>query len=233
MSTFSFERSYCSECENIPRFKILKRVTLERNQDPNTYTHIYRYRIPGVLQYFAVSFLVCGLTVLLCEHTNFSTRRLSSMSSGGSVNDEVNLIRRVQNLAFGNIVSPFVMSPRDNNGNVTLMGSVLSTITKSTADIWMFWPEWITMVVLLGVYLSVQTYLHDDACPAGYLGAGGLSRNATLRECTGGAHRVVDIRLWGKNNFYHSPTCKHDYACVSYVMIFCSFHIFFTLLKLF
>ena len=33
---------------------------------------------------------------------------------------------------------------------------------------------------------------------------------------TGGAHRVVDLRLWGEDNFYHSPTCKHDYKCVSY-----------------
>ena len=99
------------------------------------------------------------------------------------------------------------------------MGSVLNTIIKSTADIWMFWPEWIIMMLLLGIYLTVQTYLHDDSCPAGYLGAGGLSRNATLRKCTGGAHRLVDLRLWGENNFYHSPTCKHDYGCVSYVVV--------------
>jgi len=141
---------------------ILFAIGLFLNSDGITDHPLNEYRIPGVLQYFAVSFLVCGLTVLSCEHTSFA-KRLSSSGDNG----EGNLIRRAQGVLYGNIVSPFGDENKKSNA-----GGVFNSMWRLTADIWMFWPEWIVMVLLLGVYMSIQTYLHDDSCPAGYIGAG-------------------------------------------------------------
>jgi heparan-alpha-glucosaminide N-acetyltransferase len=63
-------------------------------------------------------------------------------------------------------------------------------------------------------------------CPTGYLGAGGLADNGAYPGCTGGAHRALDVWLFGEAHIYHdvgaggafvsSATCAPDYQCAVY-----------------
>ena len=60
----------------------------------------------------------------------------------------------------------------------------------------------------------------------GYLGAGGLADNGAykLNTCTGGAHRAIDIWLFGEHHIYHgggaqptsAATCSGVYQCNVY-----------------
>ena len=44
-----------------------------------------------------------------------------------------------------------------------------------------------------------------EGCPTGYLGAGGLADNGAHlgKGCTGGAHRAVDVAIFGEAHMYH------------------------------
>lgn len=45
----------------------------------------------------------------------------------------------------------------------------------------------------------------------GYLGAGGLEKNGQFSNCTGGAARVVDVFVFGKEHIYQRPTSRTIY----------------------
>jgi heparan-alpha-glucosaminide N-acetyltransferase len=64
-----------------------------------------------------------------------------------------------------------------------------------------------------------------DGCPTGYIGAGGLADQGLYfgLGCTGGAHRFVDVAIFGINHIYHdigpngtavsAATCNDVYQC--------------------
>lgn len=93
-------------------------------------------------------------------------------------------------------------------------------------DVGRHWAQWAVMVALATVYLSLQAFMPLPAgCPTGYTGAGGLADGGKYAGlgCTGGAHRAIDVAIFGLHHIYHvnigdqvvsSATCSEDYLCV-------------------
>ena len=78
-------------------------------------------------------------------------------------------------------------------------------------DVLPFWPEWIAVLALLGVQLGFEFGANVPGCPRGYLGPGGLHWNASFVNCTGGAHRWIDVQVLGDKHMYRTPTAMFIY----------------------
>ena len=95
-------------------------------------------------------------------------------------------------------------------------------------DVFRYGAEWAFIALLILIYVLVQGLLPlPDGCPTGYIGAGGLADGGKYLGlgCTGGAHRAVDVALFGVNHIYHdvrdgvavsSATCSDLYRCDVY-----------------
>ena len=123
---------------------------------------------------------------------------------------EARIFGVLQRLAFTYfltaIISMFVLpfySPRQvplSCGKHTLLWDVLP-----------FWPEWIGVLALLGVQLGFEFEANVPGCPRGYLGPGGLHWNASFVNCTGGAHRWIDVHVLGDSHLNTEPTTVDVY----------------------
>jgi hypothetical protein len=73
-------------------------------------------------------------------------------------------------------------------------------------DVGRYWLQWLVMLTLGMIYLVVQFYLPIPNCPTGYIGPGGLADQGLYfgLNCTGGAHRVVDVAIFGIHHIYHN-----------------------------
>ena len=78
-------------------------------------------------------------------------------------------------------------------------------------DVLPFWPEWIAVLALLGVQLGFEFGVNVPDCPRGYLGPGGLHWNASFVNCTGGAHRWIDVYVLGESHLNTDPTTVDVY----------------------
>lgn len=83
-------------------------------------------------------------------------------------------------------------------------------------DVWRYRTQWAAMLVLGFVYLSVQFLLPVPGCPTGYIGPGGLANSGLYPDCVAGAHKYVEVLLFGESHIYQSPTCSDVYECGSY-----------------
>jgi len=139
-----------------------------------------QWRIPGVLQYFAVSNFIVGTAAALLP----AAAAVPAPATGDTMYDSLH------------------------------------------RDVLRFWKQWVLMLSLLAVYVGLEVGLPLPAgCPKGYLGPGGLANGGAYfgLGCTGGAHRVIDIALFGVNHVYHNTaadgtaltaaTCGPTYAC--------------------
>jgi len=80
----------------------------------------------------------------------------------------------------------------------------------------MYLYQWVFIGLLLGINLGLSFTLNKEGCPRAYFGPGGLGDNGKYADCTGGAHRIVDMAIFGESHFYGSPTCKTPYRCQNY-----------------
>lgn len=93
-------------------------------------------------------------------------------------------------------------------------------------DVGRYAAQWGAMAAMLALYLLLQAYTPlPSGCPGGYTGPGGLANNGAYfgLDCTGGAHRVLDLAFFGVNHVYHgvaadgtavsSATCAGPYLC--------------------
>nr|XP_014352684.1 PREDICTED: heparan-alpha-glucosaminide N-acetyltransferase-like [Latimeria chalumnae] len=78
-------------------------------------------------------------------------------------------------------------------------------------DIFLYWPEWIVVVLLETLWLCVTYRLPVPGCPKGYIGPGGIGDDGKYPNCTGGAAAYIDTWLLGANHIYQHPTCKELY----------------------
>lgn len=112
---------------------------------------------------------------------------------------------------------------KSDDGNVeSLPQSVMDALWH---DIGRFAAQWAVMLSLAALYLGLQAWLPLPAgCPTGYTGAGGLADGGSYLGlgCTGGAHRVIDMAIFGAHHIYHnnrngapssSATCSDPYLC--------------------
>ena len=83
-------------------------------------------------------------------------------------------------------------------------------------DVWRYRAQWAVMAALGGVYLAVQFLLPVPGCPTGYIGAGGLANGGAYPLCVAGAHKYVEVALFGDSHIYQHPTCSDVYNCGAY-----------------
>lgn len=86
-----------------------------------------------------------------------------------------------------------------------------SQFTGHFWDVTCFWPEWIPILTLAALQTGLELGINPanwnspdvasmKSCPRGYLGPGGLHWNRSYPDCTGGAHRLLDLYFLGE---YH------------------------------
>lgn len=154
------------------------------------------WRIPGVLQYFSVSYFVTSATVLYWLPTS---------------NDKIRSIRTWERTHVEG-EQKWALHPEDRGlfGRYCQMHELPSRILS--AYMW----EWPFQLFLVFLYLTISLGAQAPGCPRGYQGPGGLSENSEHWECTGGIHRYIDMKIFGYDLIYHSPTCKLLYSCIAY-----------------
>jgi heparan-alpha-glucosaminide N-acetyltransferase len=151
------------------------------------------WRIPGVLQYFSVSYFVTCATVLsLDSYTNDHLKRIKEKEKD-----------------FYDSINNWAVHPEDR-----FMGGLCYPPPSLTLFAYRY--EWIVQGLLILVYVLITFVGKAPGCPRGYIGAGGIEQNGDYAECTGGIHRYIDIQLFTYDLIYHFPTCKSLYQCQAY-----------------
>eukprot|EP00483_Globobulimina_turgida_P004193 UN04201 len=82
-------------------------------------------------------------------------------------------------------------------------------------EIIIYWKQWIVVLSVLFINIMIVFLLpvtmYGTKCPKGYFGAGGIGDYGKYIECTGGAHRYIDYKLFGHKHVYQYPTCSQYY----------------------
>ncbi|KAL7976959.1 hypothetical protein Chor_008908 [Crotalus horridus] len=73
-------------------------------------------------------------------------------------------------------------------------------------DILPYWPQWLFMLALEGLWLGLTFLLSVPGCPKGYLGPGGIGSLGKFPNCTGGAAAYIDHLLLGGKHIYQHPS---------------------------
>lgn len=72
------------------------------------------------------------------------------------------------------------------------------------------------MLLLPIVNVILTLKLNVPGCPTGYLRPGGIEANGAFENCTGGAHRYLDLLIFGEDRLRNNPTCKSIYNCANF-----------------
>ncbi|KAH9101793.1 hypothetical protein LEN26_014097 [Aphanomyces euteiches] len=91
---------------------------------------------------------------------------------------------------------------------------IVSSIILGSNSIWLI--QIISMASIAVLQSLVVFFLPVRGCPTGYLGPGGIGDYGKYPNCTGGAHRAVDLALFGHNHIFGGPTTKDVYSTSSY-----------------
>jgi len=187
-------------------------------------------RIPGVLQYFAAATVLVGLSeVWLPTLPPPCPRRSSSTPSSAQRETSVNRATAVPGFAHSSLGEPLIggVQPAAPQGGqrgacAALGGATLELLNSFVVHA----PQFLLFGAVLAVYLLIQQYLPVPGCPTGYIGPGGLGDFGRYPHCTGGAHRYIDLQLWGLRHMFHSTdasnvpisgaTCADVYQCAVY-----------------
>lgn len=144
----------------------------------------------------------------------------------------------LQYFAVGNLVvgvleaflSPHHSTGTASNGKAAAVVDAEEGLPSSWKEsLWMdvgrYWAQWAVMLTLGLVYMLFQSLLTVDGCPTGYIGPGGLADQGAYlgKNCTGGAHRLIDVSIFSINHIYHNTapngaavsaaTCNGIYQC--------------------
>ncbi|XP_015686955.1 heparan-alpha-glucosaminide N-acetyltransferase [Protobothrops mucrosquamatus] len=84
--------------------------------------------------------------------------------------------------------------------------STLETSYPALQDILPYWPQWLFMLALEGLWLGLTFLLTVPGCPKGYLGPGGIGSLGKFPNCTGGAAAYIDHLLLGGKHIYQHPS---------------------------
>ncbi|XP_071598824.1 heparan-alpha-glucosaminide N-acetyltransferase [Heliangelus exortis] len=87
----------------------------------------------------------------------------------------------------------------------------LETRCPALQDILPYWPQWIFILVLEGIWLCLTFLLPVPGCPRGYLGPGGIGDFGNYPNCTGGAAGYIDRLLLGEKHIYQHPSSSVIY----------------------
>ena len=165
------------------------------------------WRVIGVLQYFAVSYLIVGMVESLASPAAAAAAPAAALG----IND-----------GAAAAAPPPPLPPAETYAPL----SASSLSASLWRDVGRYWQQWAAMSAVAALYLGLRNWLPlPDGCPTGYIGPGGISDGGAHRACTGGAARVIDVALFGERHMYHSmrggvpqssATCADVYDCVVY-----------------
>ncbi|KAJ1434428.1 hypothetical protein B484DRAFT_446661 [Ochromonadaceae sp. CCMP2298] len=174
------------------------------------------WRVPGVLQYFAVSYAVTAATVLVawtrtkkqlhrlqadCDAVLAQTGGMGGMGMGG--------------------MGGWLAAGGDGTSWLKWGGPLgrlarYFTLTAQARVLTAYCYEWGIQGLLLATYLAITLGAKAPGCPRGYMGPGGISDEGRYEGCTGGVHRYIDMQVLGDKLIYHHPTCVGIYQCQAY-----------------
>lgn len=79
------------------------------------------------------------------------------------------------------------------------------------------WAQWLIIIIITGVHLSITFLLNIPGCPKGYFGPGGYENHGKYSNCTAGAAGYIDRivftphHMYSKvNNTIYGETAPHD-----------------------
>eukprot|EP00056_Hartaetosiga_gracilis_P005140 m.81756 g.81756 ORF g.81756 m.81756 type:complete len:754 (+) comp12068_c0_seq5:47-2308(+) len=163
-------------------------------------------RVPGVLQRFAISYLIVALVILFVP-------KLTSWFYFEHPSENAPIIYRMKPKQQA------VMDMKDYNPH---------TILRRIPDVAPYALEWLVMILLVVVYLCLTFLLPVPGCPTGYIGPGGLLAefgkfepeggvcSGAVSCCEGGAAGHIDRWLLGWKHIYQSPTSQDTYGSGAY-----------------
>jgi heparan-alpha-glucosaminide N-acetyltransferase len=185
----------------------------------NDGTELMVWRVLGVLQYFAVGYLVVGLLdifVPVLGSTGSQADTGSGAGAGGAASG-------------GSINSPRGADAAAAAAADAGSGSRDGVLAALFRDVGRYGLQWLIMLCFGLVYLCVEYLLPVPGCPTGYIGPGGLADQGLYldKNCTGGAHRLVDVSIFGVWHIYNNynpttgaitsaATCADTYLCDVY-----------------
>lgn len=81
----------------------------------------------------------------------------------------------------------------------------------------------VVVLPLIAVNVVITFALPVPGCPTGYIGPGGNATEsgdavlaASLMNCTGGAHLLVDLTMFGRDHIFQTPTCQQAFGTGPY-----------------
>jgi heparan-alpha-glucosaminide N-acetyltransferase len=94
---------------------------------------------------------------------------------------------------------------------LSLRSSKMLILKNALKEI-VFYPiQWLIILFLTILWLLVTFLLPVKNCPTGYLGPGGLHKNSSHYNCTGGSAGYIDRYILGSSHVYGYPTCRDIY----------------------
>lgn len=147
------------------------------------------WRVPGVLQYFAISYFITSATVLLFHET--TQRRI-----------HIVLDQEIQRNEY------------NKDSGCSVFDRILAC--RKSAILTAYCYEWIVQLAIIAIYIGIAYGVSAPGCPRGYIGPGGLGDDGEHPDCTGGIHRYIDMQIFGYKLIYHHPTCLNLYKCIAY-----------------
>lgn len=150
----------------------------------------HHWRVPGVLQYFGISYFVVSCVMLLVRK-----RTAVLLRAVEGVDEDEGEEQGQQEQCSWAVALSFPLGP------------YISCYRWEIA----------AQLSLFFSYICICLYAPSfPGCPDGYNGPGGRSENGAWASCTGGIHRWVDEKVFGFERLYHSPTCIDLYDCQPY-----------------
>ena len=193
------------------RSAILYCLGLFLNNGYNVTTSAHNWRIPGVLQYFGISYLVVGGTILLMRPlTSALLLRYQDQETNKSI---------VTDMGGSDANEPLLggYAGGENSADTSHTSNALLCWQSMKSDILLSYRyEWIIQAFIFISYIYICLFVPAPGCPVGYNGPGGIGNDGDYPECTGGIHRYVDQVVFGEPRYYQTPTCIPMYNCVAY-----------------
>eukprot|EP00656_Telonema_subtile_P008482 TRINITY_DN13955_c0_g1_i1.p1 TRINITY_DN13955_c0_g1~~TRINITY_DN13955_c0_g1_i1.p1 ORF type:complete len:460 (+),score=103.03 TRINITY_DN13955_c0_g1_i1:438-1817(+) len=171
---------------SVKRHATLFAIGLFLNHSPGE--NLNHLRIPGVLQYLAFAGLVTSMVVILVPRW-------------GQASDDVALMEKR---------APEVEEALANTG---YSPPPLACHKKVLRDVKPYLLQWLVVICIGLLQISLSLFLIVPGCPTGYLGPGGLGEYGEHRGCTGGASTYIDHKVFGRDHVYQTPTCIDVFDC--------------------
>ena len=165
--------------------------------------HYNIWRMTGVLQYFAFSYFMTSVTLIICKKLTIKSLKIIEIE--------------IENNSKQNKSEFSILNINNSNNNRNIIQNTYNNlIISNDSTVRVFWAyryEWIIQLSILFIYFFICVFGQAPGCPVGYNGPGGLSDDSKHVGCTGGIHYYIDTLLFTSKHFFHKPTCKLLYNC--------------------